>query len=57
MNQGNRDFIFSFNSPVSSVGMAVQANPFAPFVATTVTVYDASFNVLGFTSMNGVLNA
>jgi hypothetical protein len=55
-NQGNGDFVFSFDNPVAGVGMAVQADLYGPFTAT-LTAYDSFLNLLGSTVMSGVSNA
>jgi len=54
-NQGNGDFLFSFNTPLSGISMAVQADPYGPFTAT-LTAYGSGMNLLGTTTMSGVSN-
>ena len=46
-NLGNGDFLFSFNTPIAGVGMAVQADLFGPFTKATLFAYDTLSNLLG----------
>ena len=54
-NQGNGDLLFSFDTPLSGISMAVQADPYGPFMAT-LSAYDSGMNLLGITTMSGVSN-
>jgi PEP-CTERM motif len=54
-NQGNGDFVFTFDTAVAGVGMAVQADLYGPFSAT-LFAYDSLSNLLGTSFVTGVSN-